>query len=564
MRNKIHRKRKDQGLILISVVMATVFVSFSSCAGQHNSLLGKDFEDRLRSIEVMTLEDQSVSLPITVEEAEDEASKRLRKRQTLSERIDLSVEDVRKAALENNLDLKVELVMPSIAEESIGEEEAAFETTFFGASSIQKSDPPALSPAFSEEGVLSGIQVGAGIQSTVASNEIGVRIPLKTGGLGTVSLPVRSLDIGSGLPTQHDSGMQFSISQPLLRNAGVAVNTTPITIAKLQRRQTDSRTTLSAIRILATAEKAYWNHYAVGQELEVRHQQYERAVEQLKRARRLVEEGATAMVEVTRAEAGLSRRVDAIIVTETQRRLTERNLKRIMNVEELDLGSQTVLVAKNDPRPLHLQLDATDLAKKAVENRMEMLELELQLAIDAVTINVAENRILPLFSLNYTYSSLGRGTKLGKSFDTIFNRGFEDWRAGVVFEVPLGNLAARSRLRRAILQRTLSLSTKAQRALSIQQEVYDAVDQLERDWQRILAAREETVLAARIFEAERRLFQAGARTTTEVLEAEDFLADAQINEIRSLAAYETSKIDIAFATGMLLGYSRVQLTMSKP
>ena len=50
----------------------------------------------------------------------------------------------------------------------------------------------------------------------------------------------------------------------------------------------------------------------------------------------------------------------------------------------------------------------------------------------------------------------------------------------------------------------------------------------------------------------------GFRTSTDVLDAASRLADAQSREVRSLADYQIALIDIAFATGTLLGHSRIR------
>lgn len=80
---------------------------------------------------------------------------------------------------------------------------------------------------------------------------------------------------------------------------------------------------------------------------------------------------------------------------------------------------------------------------------------------------------------------------------------------------------------------------------------------MEQNWQRILAARQEVILAARTYEAETRQFENGLRTSTDVRDAAADLADAQSREIRALTDYQNTLIDIAFATGTLLGHGRV-------
>jgi outer membrane protein TolC len=217
------------------------------------------------------------------------------------------------------------------------------------------------------------------------------------------------------------------------------------------------------------------------------------------------------------------------------------------------MGSRTPLVPSTDPNPLSLDLDAERLAEFAVENRMEMLELELQLAIDASTVDFERNGTLPLFVLDYSYTINGLGQSYNDAFHELGKAEYSDYSVALRAEIPIGNLEARSRLRRAVLQRIQRLATREQRRLAIRQEVYDALDQLEQNWQRILAARQEVILAGRTYEAEKRQFEVGMRTSTEVLEAAARLAGAQSREIRALASYEIAQIDIAYSTGTLLG-----------
>jgi outer membrane protein TolC len=191
---------------------------------------------------------------------------------------------------------------------------------------------------------------------------------------------------------------------------------------------------------------------------------------------------------------------------------------------------------------------------------MEMLELELQIAAASANVDFARNGTLPLLSLDYTYSINGLGGSFGQSFAQVDDANFQDHRVGLRLEIPLGNGAARARLRRAILDRIQRLTTREQRALQIRQEVYNSADQLEANWQRIVAARQRTVLAARVLAAEIRQFEQGLRTSTEVLDAQTKLANARSAEIAAVADYQISQINVAFATGTLLGADNVVWT----
>ena len=185
------------------------------------------------------------------------------------------------------------------------------------------------------------------------------------------------------------------------------------------------------------------------------------------------------------------------------------------------------------PEPFRLDLDGDALARTAVENRMEMLELEVQLAIDALTVDVRRNDALPIFGLDYRYSLVGDDSGFGGSYGSLGDS--DSHRVGVSGEIPIGNEILENRLSAAILKRVQRLATKDARALAIRTEVLDALDRLRQAWQSILAARLETLLAARTAEGEQRQFESGLRTSTEVLDAQNRLANAQSREVRALA-----------------------------
>jgi outer membrane protein len=108
-----------------------------------------------------------------------------------------------------------------------------------------------------------------------------------------------------------------------------------------------------------------------------------------------------------------------------------------------------------------------------------------------------------------------------------------------------------------LLSRLQQLATKEQRVLQIRQEVFNSADTMETDWQRILAAHKRVELAARVADVEVRQFNLGLRTSTEVLDAQTKLADAQSSEIAAITDYQVAQVDIAFATGTILGASRI-------
>lgn len=537
-------------------LLALLAILIGGCNTPFGDYWGRDYRtvevpmQRLREIEPIALESHSLSPPRDVDDAAMEHLARWSPQafNEDSDSIELTLADVRAASLANNLDLRVAFFDPAIAETVANEESARFEWTF--TSTLRHSD---------FENPTADLLTGSQVTNTNA--DLGVRVPLYTGGTLDVNLPLnrRETDlVFSVLDPAYSSDLRFSFAQPLLRNAGLRVNTHGIRVARYEQQIVDARTKLETIRVLAAADRAYWRLYAAVKELDVRLRQYELAERQLERAQRRVDAGVDVEIEVLRAEAGVAERLEAIILAENAIRQRQRDLKRIMNIPDLPIGSPVRILLSTDPSPLGLDLDARALARLAVANRLEMLELELQLAIDASTIELQRNQALPLFMLDYTYQIAGLGTSFSRSFDMVDDRAFDSWAVGLTAEIPLGNDAANARVNRALLQRIQRLATRSQRELAIEQEVLDASDALETTWQRILAARQSAILAGRRLQGEQRQFDVGVRTSTDVLDAAAGLADAQLAEIRALADYQIAMIDIAFATGTLLGSAQIE------
>ena len=501
---------------------------------------------RLHEVGTFNPVKESSEVPETLQQVEKNLAADKLPKQEANPTRKLSLAECRSAALERNLDLKVQLYLPAIARSQVSQEEAKFEAAVTANYQKQSNNLVGNDPT---SGLLATDQLTTGLM-----------MPLATGGTFTPQVLATENDPSVAAATGTDnwqSGLAFSISQPLLQGAGIETNTASIRVAKLNSQIADARTKLESIRLLANVDRSYWNVYAAARELDVRQQQYQLALAQLERARRRVSAGDAAQIEVIRAESGLGSTIENIIVSDNRLRLRQRDLKRLINDPELNMDSPTYVITTTDPRPLGLKFDPEKLAQQAVENRMEMLELELQLAIDATNVDLARNAALPLFTVDYQYNVQGTSDDFSKSW----NLGNDD---GYTFsanaKIPLGNEAAKNKIQQAVLNRLQRMATRDLRRQTIRQELFNAMDNLQNSWRRILAARLETALAGRTYEGEKRQFDLGIRTSTDVLDAASRLGDAQSKEVTALAGWQISLVDLAFATGTQLGQAQINWT----
>lgn len=519
--------------------------------GCQNELFSKDEEitgPRTSTKDVGSFDaaKQSEIPPQTLEEAVAQAHSQGFTPPTYAVKTEVTITDVRVMALANNLDLRVVQFDPAVGVTRINEELAKFEAVL-NASYTKNTT-----------GLLTQLEEGVSTDATNAN--LGVSVPLATGGTISTGTLINQADQGGVVIPgfePYEAGLQFSISQPLLRGAGVGTNTASIRIAKYQGRMVDARTKLQTIRILADAEKAYWNLYRATKQLEVRVRQFELAQAQLEQAKHRVEQELAPELEVIRAQSGVSGTIEQVIVADNILRLRQRDLKRYMNDPRLPVESPTSIAPMTDADPVSLRFNDQKLIDDAMAGRMELLELELQLLVDAEQVDLARNAALPNFVVAYQYQYLGDSTSVGSAYAALGDG--DGYNLTLTANVQLGNEAAKSRISRAILTRLQRLGTREARRQSITQEVLNAADTVENTWRRILAARLESVLAGRTLEGERRQFAVGLRTSTDVLDAASRVADAQSREVDALAGYQIALIDLAFATGTTLGSSGIVL-----
>ncbi|WP_036301422.1 TolC family protein [Methylomarinum vadi] len=542
-------------------------VSLQKWAQGQSRTLEQSLAERKRKPLDLSLPPTLPSLRPDMEGDEEEIRPRKRERQGKDNRWPLTIADARAMALANNLDLKIAVLEPDIAATRVSEEEAKFDQLIFVNAKYGRKDTPLYdgdlvkfstldknSPLYGAEAKLSALP-----QETKSYGiEAGISVPLLTGGKVTLSSPLVHKRTYKGVTSdEFRSALRFSISQPLLRGAGIANNVAGIRIAAYQKRAADVGLRLQSIRVLAAIDRAYWALYAAWGELDVRRQQYQNAADNLSMVRRRVDEGLTAAVELNRAEIGVAERMEKLVVAQTKLKLSQRKLKLLLNDRRLDLDSQQWLAPQTPPLLTGFSFDRERLARQALQGRLELLELELKLAADTSKIDYLRNQTLPLFMLDYQYGALGRDTAFGDAYGDAVSGDFQDWSIGLKFELPVSNALRESRLQRAVQQRLQRLTTKRLRELSIRREIFDALDRVDQDWQRIVVTRQNVILAGLNYQAELKQFRQGLRTMTEVLEMLTKLGEAQVREVNAIANYQVSLIDLTYATGTLLGFSKV-------
>jgi outer membrane protein len=550
------------GTVARSILLGALAMMLVCCTGinyHDHPLLSPDLEQSLHEVEPFNPDQAGERIGPPPEPDEKAQLEQVISEPSVKKTFRFSLAEVRRSTLQNNLDLSAAFFNPSIAATQVEVERAKFEATF----NLTASRSKTVGPQYTAD--------TASLTDTTlkqTSIEPTLNVPLITGGAITLGPLFTSSDYnapGVGATQFWQASTQIELTQPLLRNAGTTYNKGFIVLAMYQQRADAATTKLAVINTLLGAEVTYWNVYLAWRVLQIQREQYELYRKELSDTEKLEQNGVRTMADVYGFQTGLAMQVGQVVRADNDLRQAIRELKVLMHAPSLSLDDTVGVEPTTKPLLVNYRFDPQALVRDALKNRMELLEMEFQLASDALNIQMAKNQTLPQVDVNL--SGVWNGfspTSYGNATERLL-RGSDQagWNMGLTASVPIGNKAARAQLRSAVLQRLQDIATRNQREITIVKDVYSAVDSLNTAWLELLAARYRVLAAQNNFIAGKKLFSLGARTSTDVTDALLSLGTAKVAQARAEATYQISMAQIAAATGTLLGHSKVEWAASQ-
>jgi outer membrane protein len=154
----------------------------------------------------------------------------------------------------------------------------------------------------------------------------------------------------------------------------------------------------------------------------------------------------------------------------------------------------------------------------------------------------------------------GYGTALGN----MFKNQFRTWSVGVEVSLPLRNRTAKAQLGRALeVDRQLDLQTRALMQ-NIEVEVRNAVQAVEMAKMRIDAAEAATKYARQQLEGEQKKFEAGLQAVFFVLQRQNQLSVALVNELQAKADYNISVANLHRVMSTTLSNNSIEIKQEAP
>lgn len=352
------------------------------------------------------------------------------------------------------------------------------------------------------------------------------------------------------LAGDYTSEMSFSLSQPLLRGAGTAVNLANVHVARNNVTISEWGVKQQVMNVITDVIQGYNDLQFAIENLGVAERSRELARQLLRDNIKRVEIGVKTPLDVTTAQAEAAAREEVVIRFTRVVKDRENFLKKLITADLMQLLRTRVRIS---PPPMRsFTPNVVSGIKAALELRPDYRQAKIEIQNKNITVVVTKNDVLPQVDLVASLRYLGIDDDFGTSFQRIAARDRSAWNVGATFSIPIGNNQAGGRHSAAKLEVMQSLVKLQQLEQAIIVLVDNASGAVVTAREQMDATREALRLARESLAAGETRLIAGTGTTFEVLELQKKLAEAEISEIQARTAYNSAIARYHLETGMTL------------
>jgi len=474
----------------------------------------------------------------------------------------LSLDDAIRLALSNNTDIHLDRSQIEFAENNLGRVHAPFD--------------PSLTSSFADQRAKSPTSTqlqGASILNTLnQTTQIGYSQTFLTGTNFQTSFNANKFSTNSSfnfLNPYLATALEFTVTQPLLRNRGLFPNRAPILIAQRNLKQARATFQAEVSSVILQAAGNYWNVVLARENLAVQRKSLDGAQKSYDRDKKALSLGALPPLDIYRSESQVASRRVGVIQAEYSLKQAEDQFRRSIGAD-LDPAIRAFDLALTDqPDPVG-ELPNMDIAtalSRALANRPEFEATRQQIASDELAIRLAHNNLKPDLEVSGFYAGNGLAgnsttagtTGLGNSLSQVFHFTYPAYGATLSLTLPVRNHAAQANLADALVGRRRDQYQERQTNQSITLEVTSAVHALEEAKLTMEAARVAVNLARESLHADERKYELGAEPVFFVLDAQTQLAQAELNAIQAQVNFQVAVAQLDHATGDLLEHHHVQI-----
>jgi outer membrane protein TolC len=472
----------------------------------------------------------------------------------------LSIDDAVKLALEQNLGIEIERLNPQIEDVTVAQARSYWVPTLVSTLQTNSQSTPSTS-------VLSGGQTA--ITNSALTTQFGVNQVLPTGTSYSAAWNngrTSTNNIFTNYEPQLSSYVAFNVTQPLLKNRTIDTYRQQLLATRKDREASDISLNATIALTRRNVKNAYWDLAYARDNLTAQQQSLDLAKRALADNEKRVQIGTMAPIDIVEAQSEVARNEETVIVAQAAIEEAEDRLRvLIFNPSMADFWNTSIEPTESMPfQPAAVDLDGA--IRRAVASRTDVQLAKNSLEHSELNLKYYRSQVLPQVDAQLSYQSNGiGGTQLtpltsltlattnravlsqrgfGSVLGDVFTNAYPTWALGVTVSYPIGNSTQETTLARAQLQLQQAQAQLRNTEMQIASQVRDAARQVQTNAKRVDSARAARDLAEQKLAAEEKKFTAGIEINFFVFQAQRDLAQARTAEIKAIADYNKSVVDL--------------------
>ena len=478
-------------------------------------------------------------------------------------KVQMTIEDAVKLALDRNLDISVQRLNPEISDLAV----ATARSVYF----------PSLTSTVLTQGqtAASTNSIAGGAAAAPVTNDAtnwngGLAQNMRWGG-GNYSLTLNNTrSTSTSTVNLYNPSYQplwaAQFTQPLLRNFTTDANRQQLQVTKLNRDVSDVQLKATITNTVSNVRNAYWDFVFAVQSVDVAKQSLDLANKQVEDNQTRVQVGTMAPIDVVQAQAQAASAVQNLVVAQASMRTAELALKRLIvnGTQDPNWNASIDPVDRPEFQPEEVDLDAA--IRRALSQRTDLMIAQKDVQMNDVTLKYLHDQTRPQADLvaNYGLSGIGgtqlirQGTGVGQASNpviqsipggysdaltSLFGANYPRWTVQLNFSYPLGLSSQEASVARARVQLNQVQAQLKQIELQVATELTNQAITIRSNAERVQAAQAARELAQKQLDAENSKFAVGMSTNYFVINAQNQLATMQNNELQAILNYRKSLVD---------------------
>jgi outer membrane protein TolC len=487
----------------------------------------------------------------------------------------LSLKEVTRLALQNNIDIAIEET----------NEQAAIQNL----KSAQGSYDPSLSFSFGLNSRKSAnTRLDTASADTTFTTSRGVNwdatfsMPVKTG--GNIQANWRTSrsstdEAFSFFNPQYSTSATVSFTQPLWKNLSIDQNRSQLKIRKLDLETSDISFKQTVTARISQIKQAYWDLVSAIRDYDIQRNSVRLAMINLRDNRKRVEVGTQAPITIIESEYQVAQRKQNLTSAEQRIEQQMNTMRQYISTDRNNEIWSKIIIPTDTPDFEEYRIELDSAVETALKNSPELKQSDLELQTSEINLAVARNNRKWGVDVTAQFGSSGSsGTPgptanpdfiapeyiggVGTAYNNLFTQGLINWQIQVSVDLPIRNRSADASYANQLISQKRTILNRQRTEQQLVVEIRNAYQALKTSHQQVETAQLGKRLAQEQLEGEQKRYDAGLSENYRVLEQQDALAQAENTELTRLISYKKSIIALQEAMNTLLEASDFEISRS--